>query len=475
MQDNHFDVIVLGGGPAGQKAAVQAAKAGRKVCLVERQRALGGACVHRGTIPSKTLRETAQRFQAFRRQAGGAIPLDVPADMKLASLMNRMEDVVGAHADFMGNQLERNDIDVRHGRARFAGPNEIEIESARGACVVVRGEAIIVATGSRPRTPDGVPVDHEHILDSDSILSMNYLPQSLTVLGGGIVGCEYASIFASLGVPVTILDRSPRPLAFLDPELSSAFVRWFESHEGCVHVGGATVASMAWDGIEDVVTTLDNGWTVRSAKLLCAAGRVANVDQLQVEKAGLSLTDRGYLAVDEHCRTAVPNIYAVGDVIGPPALASTGMEQGRRAARAALGMDIGSAADTIPVGIYTIPEISSVGLDEGQAREKHGGCIVGRAPFGEVARAQISAHPEGFLKLVVDAAGDRLLGAQCIGEGATEIIHLAQMALVHGDSIDFFVENIFNFPTMAEAYRIAALDVVRQRPPVGVAAGVTPA
>lgn len=467
MESRVFDVIVLGAGPSGQQAAIQCAAAGRSVCIVEQSRSLGGACVHRGTIPSKSLRETAQRFSALRQQLGDALPITIPDDMKLASLMHRMEGVVEAHSAVMNDQVHRQGITVIQGRASFASPHEVEVRGPRGSVETLRGDSVIVATGSRPRTPEGIPVDHENVLDSDSILSMNYLPPSLTVVGGGIVGCEYASIFASLGVRVTILDRAPRPLAFLDPELSESFVRRFERNQGCVHVGSAVVTEMAWNGLDEVVTRLENGWEVRSAKLLCAAGRIANVDHLRVERAGLETTDRGYLEVDEHCRTSVPHIYAVGDTIGPPALASTGMEQGRRAARAALGQPIGTSGETIPVGIYTIPEISAVGITEAQAQQQ-GGCIVGRARFDEVARAQITAVPDGFLKIITDQNGERVLGAHCIGEGATEIVHLAQTAIAHGDSIDFFVENIFNFPTMAEAYRLAALDVVRQRDAVAV-------
>ena len=247
------------------------------------------------------------------------------------------------------------------------------------------------------------------------------------------------------------------------------FTTAFESHQGCQFVGGSRAESVAWDGESQVVTELEDGRVLKSDKVLCTLGRVANLEGLNIEAAGLQATDRGLLSVDENCRTANPRIYAVGDVIGPPSLASSSMEQGRRAIRHALGLPLGSPSETIPAGIYTIPEMSSVGASEAQALEKHGGCTVGRATFDELARGQISCSTDGLLKLIADGDGKRLLGAQIVGEGATELIHLAQMGLVNGHDVDVYVENIFNFPTLAEAYRVAALDVIRQRRPVAMA------
>lgn len=457
-----WDVVVVGSGPAGQKAAVQAAKAGKRVAVVERDQGVGGACVHRGTIPSKTLRETAMHLAGFRARMGSHMRVEIPPDLQLASLMDRMEAVVAAHVAYQEAQMARNGIEQVHGRARFVDPHTVAVESVYGAMRLLRAETIVIATGSRPRTPPEVPIDHEHVFDSDSILGMTYLPKSLVVLGAGVIACEYATIFATLGVQVTVIDKGDRPLSFLDGEILDRFVAEFEANRGCTFVGGARVQSVAWNGADAVVTTLDNGWEVRSEKLLCALGRVANVEDLGIEAAGLATNKRGHLPVDGDCRTAVPHVFAVGDVIGPPSLASASMEQGRRAMCAALDMPTPAGSDLIPTGIYTIPEIASVGISEAEARERHGDCLVGRARFAELARGQIAGNSDGLMKLVVDAGTLRVLGCQIVGEGATELVHLAQMAMLTDTDATTFVERIFNFPTLAEAYRVASLDILGQ-------------
>ncbi|MGE3172743.1 MAG: Si-specific NAD(P)(+) transhydrogenase [Planctomycetota bacterium] len=460
---DHFEVLVLGSGPAGQKAAVQAAKAERRVAIIERERGVGGACVHRGTIPSKTLRETAVHLAGFRQRVGRHIAVEIPQDLQLLSLMDRMEQVVQAHVSYQCAQLERNGIEQIHGRARFVSPTQVEVEAVFGERRTLSADVIVIATGSRPRAPDGIAIDHEHVFDSDSILSMTYLPKSLTVLGGGVIASEYATIFASLGVAVTMIDKAERPLSFLDREILDRFVEAFECNPGCVFVGGAGVRSVAWNGVDGVITTLENGWQAQTEKVLCALGRVANVAGLDLAAAGLTTNARGNIPVDGDCRTAVPHIFAVGDVIGPPSLASSSMEQGRRAVRAALQLPLGAGAETIPTGIYTIPEMASVGLSEADATKRYGHCLVGRSRFEELARGQITGSTEGLLKLVVEPQGLFVVGCQIVGEGATELIHLAQMALMTGACAETFVENIFNFPTLAEAYRVAALDVLAQR------------
>ncbi|GIX48632.1 MAG: NAD(P)(+) transhydrogenase [Candidatus Tectimicrobiota bacterium] len=457
-----FDVVVIGSGPAGQKAAIQGAKAGRRVVIIEQGSRVGGACVHYGTIPSKTLRETAVSLAGFRQRCAGFFDLRLHPEIAVATLTSRLRQVVQAHERFMHDQLQRNGVAQWHGRARFLSPTLLEVVAPDGTRRQVTGEVIVIATGSRPRTPPEIPVDHEHIFDSDSLLSMLYLPASLTVLGSGIIASEYASIFAALGVEVTMVDRAPRPLGFLDAELSERFVQSFTASGGRF-LGGQRVTRVAWDGLAAVVTTLESGETLRSEKALCALGRVANVEGLNLAAAGLRLTERGFIAVDAYCRTAVPHIYAVGDVIGPPALASCAMEQGRRAVRHALGLELGEPPELIPVGIYTIPELASVGFSEQQARQRYGQVLVGRARFDELARGQIAGITDGLLKLVADAQGRRLLGVQIIGEGATELIHLGQMALLAGCEVDTFIDHIFNFPTLAEAYRVAALDIAKQR------------
>jgi NAD(P) transhydrogenase len=457
-----YDVVVIGGGPAGQHAAVHAARSGRSVVLIEREASIGGACVARGTIPSKTLRETALALTGFRRKSGDVCPMELGEDVQVASLMTRLEQVVTAHQSYMGAQMMRDKVELRHGRARFIDPHTVEIGGVDGRKLLVSGTTIVIASGSRPRSPAEIPVDHTHILDSDSILSMTYLPRSLTVLGAGVIACEYASIFAALGTQVTIIDKGERPLAFLDRELTSRFVEAFTA-TGARFLGKRSTATVEWDGLGEVVTTLQDGEVVRSEKLLCALGRVANLEHLDIAKAGLAATDRGLIKVNAELRTSVAHIFAVGDVIGPPSLASSSMDQGRRAMCHALGQDPGVPAELIPMGIYSIPEMSQVGLTAEQATERHGGCLVGRAPFAEIARGQIAAIQDGLLKLVADPAGKRLLGVQVVGEGAAELTGIGQMALITGQEIDVFINNTFNFPTLAEGYRIAAMDIAYQR------------
>jgi NAD(P) transhydrogenase len=456
-----FDILVVGSGPAGQTAAIQGAKAGKRVAVLEREPGVGGACVYRGTIPSKTLRETALQLERLKRSAA-VFECRLRQDAAVSVLMHRLDEVVKAHAAYMADQLARNGVFHFHGRARFLSDRLVEMLSVDGGKQRFTAETIVIATGSRPRVPPDIPIDHENILDSDSILSMIYLPRSLTVLGGGVVASEYASIFSLLGVEVTMIDRAERPVQFLDQEIVGKFVQSFE-RQGGRYCGRQTATHVRWDGVSQVVTTLADGRTIASDKLLVALGRQPNLEDLNLRAAGLSLTQKGTLDVNEYCQTGVPHIYAVGDVIGPPGLASCAMEQGRRAIGHALGLSLGSMPETIPLGVYTIPEMASVGLDEAAATKQHGAVMVGRARFDEVARGQISGIGDGLLKLVADSAGERLLGVQIVGEGATELIHLGQMALQNGAKIDAFVESIFNFPTLAEAYRVAALDLIGQR------------
>lgn len=460
MSDNasatrRVDFLVIGSGPAGQKAAIQAAKAGRQVVMLEREREVGGACVHTGTIPSKSLREQALR----RRFAGAPSAMDVPLDELLAGV----GDTIAAHDRYMAAQLERNGVQLIRGRARFLDRGHVEVRQISGARLVFGASRIVIATGSRPRAMADVPVDHEHVLDSDSILSLAYLPRTLLVLGGGVIASEYASMFSALGCRVTQADRNDRPLPFVDPELTAYYAETLRM-QGGQFLAGHTARSVEWDSVSQVRTVFENGATLATDKVLVAFGRTANVDELGLDAAGVSLTRAGHIDVDHELQTAVPGIYAAGDVIGPPALASTAMEQGRRAACHALGLySLGELRERIPVGIYTIPEISSVGLDEGAARTHFGGALVGRARFGEIARGQIAGTPHGLLKLVADPDGRRVVGIQIVGPGATELVHIGQMGLAADFDVDTYVDTVFNFPTMAEAYRVAALDVVRQR------------
>jgi len=455
-----YDIIVIGAGPAGQKAAVQGAKAGKRVALIERERGIGGSCVYRGTIPSKTLRESALHLDRLKR-AGEAFQFNLKPGTQIATLLSRLEQVVQAHDSFMSRQLRRNGISLLHGRAHFLNEHLIEMQTVDGARQQLTAKTIVVATGSRPRNPKEIPVDHEHILDSDSLLSMLYLPQSLTVIGGGVIGCEYASIFALLGVEVVLIDRAPYPLQFMDRELVEQFVQGLEHHGGR-YLGGCQITEVRWDNVAHVVTTLQDGTVIKSEKMLVALGRQANIEDLALSAADITVSDKGLIPINQYCQTNIDHIYAIGDMATGPALASKAMEQGRRAVRHALNLQIGDAASTIPLGIYTIPEMASIGLDEKSARERYKDPLIGRAKFEEIARAQISGAGYGLLKMVADPAGERLLGVQVVGDSATELVHLGQLALQGSSTIESFIDNVFNFPTYAEAYRIAALDILGQ-------------
>lgn len=458
MSHTH-DLIVIGAGPAGQKAAIQGAKSGLKTVVVERDRRVGGSCVYRGTIPSKTLRETALALTHLRQRAPGVAHDQLGTHTEVYTLMERLDQVLSAHGRFLADQLSRNEVELCRGIARITGPGTIEVRTVRRQTQTLSAPRIVIATGSRPRKPPEIPVDHEHVFDSDSLLSMVYLPESLTVLGAGVIASEYASVFLQLGVKVTIIDRGPRPVAFMDPELSNRFVAAFEAAGGR-YLCSRNIASMAWDGVSEVVTTLEDGEVVRTEKAFSALGRVANVEGLGLENVGIELTRRGHIPVDPHFQTTCPGLYAVGDVIGFPALASTSMEQGRRAVLHALNMPVSDDMKMVPVGIYTIPEMSSIGLTEAQAREAHGEVRVGRACYGEVARAHIQGDTDGLLKIVARAEDGVLVGVHVIGQGAAELVHLGQIALMSGWTAERLVDTTFNFPTLAECYRMAALDLV---------------
>lgn len=449
-----FDVVVIGSGPAGQKAAIQAAKAGKNVAVIERDREVGGSCVHRGTIPSKSLRE-----HALRQRVRHVDLMDEP----IQSLLDGVGETIAAHDAYMTAQLERNHVRLIRGRANFSTAQELAIRRIDGSHAAVRAPVIIIATGSRPRTPPHLAVDHEHVLDSDSILSLAYLPRSLLVLGGGVIASEYAAMFAALGCKVTQADQYERPLGFLDPELTSFYVDELRRNGG-EYIPHADATSTKWDGVSQVRTDFKDGRCVFADKVLVALGRVANVDGLTLGAAGIALTSRGHIQVDDELQTTARGVYAAGDVIGPPALASVSMEQGRRAACHALGLLVPSdPVSRLPCGVYTIPEIATVGLDEHEARRHFGGALVGRARFEEIARGQINGCQRGILKLVADPGGRRVVGVQIAGDGATELVHIGQLGLAAELDVDAYVDNVFNFPTMAEAYRIAAFDIVKQR------------
>lgn len=463
ISDNlHYDVVVIGSGPAGQNAAVEAGRRGARVLIVEQERHVGGACLQYGTIPSKTLRETAVTLTAFQRRSGGVYRISHAAELSICSLMKRLDEVVHSHQETTKHCLDMAGVERINGRAFFQSAHEIVIESVTRTQTTVTAGTVVLAAGSRPRSPSHIAVDHENILDSDSILSMSYLPASIVILGSGVIACEYASTFAALGVNVLMMDKWPAPLGFLDRELVDVYLDRFRASGGTFR-GNCDIKEVRWDGVSRVEVILADGEVITADKAFAALGRVANLEALRIERAGLHASARGLLDVNQFCQTLVPHIYAVGDMIGPPALASASMEQGRRAVSHALSGSAPTELGLIPTGIYTIPEIATVGLDEKQAVEKFGGVLTGRVRYDQLARAHIMASPSGMLKLIADGDGNRVLGVQIAGDGATDLIHLGQMAIMGQMSVSTFATSIFNFPTMAEAYRLAALDILNQK------------
>ena len=456
----NFDLICLGSGPAGQKAAIQAAKAGFRAAIVEREPQIGGYCLLSGTVPSKALREQALRYSRARHASSFAVALQ--GDAPLSALLRGVDAVIASQDRYLHAQVARNQVELIRGRGVFLDHHRIEVQRLDGTRSLLQAPRILIATGSRPRHVAAIEVDHEHVVDSDSILSLPYLPRSLTVLGSGVIACEYASIFAALGCAVTMLDKAAEPLGFLDPSLRAGFLEAFRAMGGSYRAG-AEVEGARFDGFSQVDVLLKGGDVLRSDIVFAAFGRVANLDGIGLDRLKLGINSRGHVQVDERFETNIPGIYAAGDAIGPPALACAAADQGRRAALAAFDLPPPSATSLVPTGVYTIPEIACVGLSQTDAAAKKLDVIVGRADFGEVARAHIAGQPQGFLALICERSSARVLGVQVIGDGATELVHLGQAAIATAATAEFFVEQIFNFPTMTEAYRIAAFDVMKQR------------
>lgn len=456
-----FDLICLGSGPAGQKAAIQASKSGFRAAIVEREPQIGGSCLLSGTIPSKALREQALRYRRMHGSAS-SLAVELAGDAPLAALLQGVESVIAAQDRYLQAQLQRNGVELIRGRGTLLDPDRVEVQRLDGRRTVLDANRVLLATGSRPRHVAAIQVDHEHILDSDSILSLPYLPRTLIVLGSGVIACEYASIFAALGCAVTLLDKAPEPLGFLDAPLRAGFLSAFGAMGG-VYRAGAEVEGARFDGFSQVQVALAGGEALSADIVFAAFGRVANLEGIGLDRLGLAMTARGHVEVNERFETSIPGVFAAGDAIGPPALACAAADQGRRAALAAFGLDPPPATSLVPTGVYTIPEIACVGLSQTQAAARKIDTVVGRADFAEVARAHIAGEPSGFLALICERSSGRVLGAQVQGEGATDLVHLGQTAIAKGATAEFFVEQIFNFPTMTEAYRIAAFDVIKQR------------
>ena len=455
---NKYDFVVIGSGPAGQRAAIQAAKLGRTVALVERSFSIGGACVHTGTIPSKTLREAVLYLSGWRQRGFYGRSYRVKERITAEDLMQRLDITVRHEIEVLMHKLHRNFVDTIAGNAVFESPHVLRIETGSEEVRTIEADKILIATGSRPVHPAGIPFGHPNVVDSDNILDMKELPRTVVVVGAGVIGVEYAAMLSALDIGVTIVDGRSDILNFLDREIVDEFTHHLRDR-GVSFKLGETVEGV--DVIDDkkLVVRLASGKRIRASMALFASGRQSNTDKLQLEKAGLTPDSRGRLEVDSNFLTKVPHIYAAGDVIGFPALASTSMEQGRQAAAHAFNGAVKVSANEIfPFGIYAVPEMSVVGKTEEELRAAGIAYESGIARFRETSRGQILGLREGLLKLLVSLDDRSLLGVHIVGEGATEMIHIGQAVLAHNGKLDFFVDAVFNYPTLAEAYKIAALD-----------------
>ena len=454
----HHDLIVIGSGPAGRRAAVQAAKLGHNVLVVEGRRRVGGVSVHTGTIPSKTLRETALNLSGWRERGFYGSSYRVKEVICGEDLGMRLGKTLEHEVDVLEHQFQRNNVRTLAGMARFTGPNTVAVAQGDGSEVPVSADKFLIAVGTEPFHPPGIPFDDEHVLDSDAIISTPRVPRSLVVIGAGVIGIEYATIFSALDVPVTLIEPRETFLDFVDREIIGEFVHTLRDRGMAIRLG-ASVDRIERGADGWPVTWLTDGRRVRSDMVLYAAGRKGATATLGLDACGLATDHRGRLAVDPATfQTAVPHIYAAGDVIGFPSLASTSMEQGRIAACHAFGLPTPPAPAYFPYGIYAVPEISTVGLNEEDCRARGIGYEIGIARFRETSRGHIMGLNSGMMKLIFSLKTRRLLGAHIIGEGATELVHIGQAVLNLKGTLDYFIENTFNYPTLAEAYKVAALD-----------------
>ena len=450
-----YDFIVIGSGPAGYHAALQAREFGKRVLVVERQPLVGGTSVHTGTIPSKTLREAALFLTGFRQRAFYGIDFRVDQHITIADLASRVGSVIRTETAQVAERLRHHGVEIAHGFASFLDPHRVRIEGEGGAREAA-GERILIATGSRPAHSEAVPADGTRILDTDMLPNLRRVPASLAIVGGGVIGIEYASIAAALGIPTTVLDTRERLLDFADGEIVERLIEHLKTL-GVVFRLGVKVerAERAADG--GTVTHLENGASVRAETILYAVGRQANTDRLNLAAAGLEADARGRLCVDGCYRTAVPHIYAAGDVIGFPSLASVSMDQGRLAAFHAFDRPAGTLSKLLPFGIYSVPEISFVGRTEEQLREAGVRYRALRAHYRDTARGQMVGDTTGMLKLLFDPDTREVLGVHIIGESAADLIHIGQAVMALGGTLDYFLDNAFNYPTLAECYKTAAL------------------
>lgn len=450
-----YDLIVIGSGPAGEKGAAQAAWFGKRVALIEREPVPGGACVNTGTIPSKTLRESALMLSGFRRRGfQEKVHVHVHDDISLRDFMHRKEVVLQNERQLIDENLERHHVDRYQGVARFLSPNTIQAGDQ-----ILEGNVFLIATGSSPHRPSNVPFDDRNVLDSDTILKIDHIPRSLAVVGAGVIGCEYASMFAALGMDVNLIDGRAALLPFIDREVAGILVGEMQSRLGVKFHLGVDVDTIVVNDVGDVTLTLKDGAIVCADTVLYAAGRQSNTADLNLEAIGVQLGARGLVLVNDHFQTSVPHIYAAGDVIGFPALASTSMEQARVAMVHAFDLKYKTrVSPVLPYGIYTIPEVSTIGMSEEHCGEANVAYEVGRASYRNNARGQIIGDTTGLIKLVFDANTLQLLGVHIVGENASELLHIGMVVMQLGGTINAFIDSVFNFPTLSEAYKYAAYD-----------------
>ncbi|MEO8242138.1 MAG: Si-specific NAD(P)(+) transhydrogenase [bacterium] len=454
---DQVDMLVIGSGPAGRRAAVQSAKLGKSVLVVDKGRRLGGVSVHTGTIPSKTLRETVLNLSGWRERGFYGRGYRVKQDISSSDLVQRLHKTLDHEVEVLQHQFMRNTVRSFFAAARFVDARTVELTTDGGEVSHVGFKNALIAVGTRPHRPDFVPFDKERVFDSDEFLELERIPRSLTVIGGGVIGVEYATIYSALDVPVTLIESRDAILDFVDREIVDDFIHQMRDRGMIIRLGTPVKEIVSGSGGVDVMLT--DGRKVHSETLLYAAGRSGNVGSLNLEAAGIEIDSRGRLKVDPATfETSVPGIYAAGDVIGFPSLASTSMEQGRVAACHAFGVMLPPPPETFPYGIYAVPEISTVGLSEEQVRASGVAYECGIARFRETSRGHIMGVNAGFLKLIFSIENRRLLGAHIVGEGATELIHIGQAVINLGGTVDFFVQNTFNYPTLAEAYKVAGLD-----------------
>jgi len=453
MGSADYDLIVIGSGPAGHHAAIQAAKLGRRVAIVERTEAVGGVCINTGAIPSKSLREAVLSLSGYREQLFSGWRTQRRPTM--SELLRRCNWVVQRERDVYHAQFARNGVDVVQGVARFVSPNEIEVFRS-GGTLRFTAESFVIAVGTKPAASEQFPVDGRRIVDADSILQLAEVPPTMAVVGAGVIGVEYACMFAALGTKVTLLDARHRVLEFVDREIAEALM-YHMRDLGVTPRLGEEVTHVEAD--EDGVTAFTkSNKRIRAHVVLYAVGRQGATDELNLEAVGLQADSRGRLKVDERMRTEIPNVYAAGDVIGFPSLAGTSMEQGRVAACNACGIADERIANLFPYGIYTIPEISFIGKTEEQLTEEGVPYEIGVAHYRELARANILGDMIGRLKILFHRETEELLGVHAMGEGACELVHIGQAVMLLGGTIRYFEEQVFNYPTLAEAYKVAALN-----------------